>query len=153
MGAFAKVAGARPTEGGRYFAPGEYVVRLQAIKHIQTRMQKDAFVVETRIVESNVDKLPAKSECSWMVTMDKDAAPGNIVGFVVAATGCTPEEVDEAGVLALVGKDQPLAGHFMRISAFNKPTRDGKPFTRVKWQMLTPEELKQYSLKAGELGL
>lgn len=152
MGVFAKVAEARATEGGRYFEPdGEYVVEIQACKHGKTRKGIDFFVVECKIVESNIEKLPPKAECSWMVTMDKDAAPGNINGFICAATGCAPDEVDEAGVLAIVGKEQPLAGTLIRTSTFNKPTKAGNPFTRHVWKALTEKEQKRYAEIAASL--
>lgn len=154
MGIFGAVAGARATEGGRYFEPdGEYVVQIQACKHGKTRKGVDFFVVECRVVESNISKLPPKAECSWMVTMDKDAAPGNINAFICAATDCAPDDVDEAGVLAIVGKDQPLAGDLIRTSTFNKPTKAGNPFTRHVWKALTPDERKRYAGMVAELNM
>lgn len=152
MSVFAKVNEARATEGGRYFEPGNYVVLINRIKHGETRKGVDFFVVETKVLESDCAAIPAGSECSWMVTLDKDAALGNIKSFAMAATGCADNEVDEAGILELVSDRQPLAGQVMRVEAFNKPTRDGKPFTRVKWLAPTDVEAARYTKLAQEKG-
>lgn len=150
MGVFSAVKDARPTQGGRYFDPGNYVVKINRCKHGMTRKNVDFFVVETKILESDNDGLPIGSEASWMVTMDKDAAPGNIKSFAMAATGVDEDGIDEAGILEIVSDRQPLAGMIMRVEAFNKPTKEGKPFTRIKWLEADPETFAKHTPKAAQ---
>lgn len=154
MGVYAKVGDARATQGGRWFDPGgEYVVQVQRVKSDKTRLGVVFFVVECKIVESNKDTLPERAEASWMVTLDKDAALGNINEFVCKATGCEPHEVDEAGIEQLIGQKQPLAGHLMRLSTYNKPTKAGKPFTHHKWAPLNETEQQTFAEKVKSLGM
>lgn len=134
-----KLKGAKPTVGGMYFEPksdkeaGNYVVEINRCKKGETRKGIEFFVVETRVLESDVASRPPGSEPSWMVTYDKDAAAGNIVAFLMATTDCEEDEVDDGDDDAVCTEDQPLAGKKMRVTAWNKPTREGNPFTRLLW--------------------
>jgi hypothetical protein len=133
MGIFSGVREAKVTEGGRYIEPGNYIVEIQRCKEGETRKKVEFFVAECRILESDNSNMKPGEEASWMVTADKDATVGNLKHFAMATTGCTEDEVDEAGLKEIVSERNPLAGLKMRVYAYNKPTQAGKPFTRVKW--------------------
>lgn len=156
MGHFAKIKGQSSTKGGAYFQPGNYVVQIQRCKMGQTRKEVDFFVAECKIVESDNDELRPGSEGSFMVTMDKDPALGNIADFMrmgiwLAAReeGKTAAELgsvdaiplDEEDADEIVSEENPLAGLLMGLYAYNKPTRAGNDFTRHKW--ITPEEARE----------
>ncbi len=64
---------------------------------------------------------------------------------------CSP--IDEAGVLELCSERQPYAGLIIGLTTFNKPTREGNPFTRHKWTLIPEAQLKTYQDIAKKLGL
>jgi hypothetical protein len=124
---------AKYSEGGTYILPGVYRFEVLACKHITTRKKQDAFVVELKVLESTHPQRLPGSSCSWMVTLDKEPALGNIKQFIMAATGCEEGAVTEQVVLAIVGTENPLKGTLMRCSAVEISTKAGRPFTKVKW--------------------
>ena len=136
MGIFATVADSKPTVGGKYFLPGNYLVEIQRCKEGETRKKIPFFVVECKIIQSDNPDMKVGTDCSWLVMMDKDAAPGNIKAFVMAAAGVEEDEVDEAGCEEICSERQPLAGTKMRVEAYNKPTKAGMPFTRLNWELV-----------------
>ncbi len=135
MGRFAGVENAKVTEGGVYFLPGNYLVEILACKSGETRKKVPFFAVDTKIIESDNPSRPAGSNCSWFVGLDKDAALGNIRGFVAKALESSIEEVNEAVCEIVVGKDQPCAGKKMHINAVNILTKAGKDFTKCNWSL------------------
>ncbi len=131
--AFGGIEKATFSEGGVYVLPGVYRVKLLACKHIRTRTQKDAFVVEMEILESSNKERQPGSVMSWMVTMDKEPALGNVKQFISVAVPCAMDQVNEEGVLYIVGEKNPLKGRVLRIAATEIQTKAGRPFTKVKW--------------------
>jgi hypothetical protein len=188
MGVFGKVRNSKATGGGNYFEPDfDWAVLINAVKHIETRDEKDAFIVECKVLETDCEKVRPGQERSFYCDMTKDAAPGNVRHFVEVATeqmtgeplGTVPcescdgkgvvgkketecpdcdgegnvSEIDEAGILEIVGNDQPMAGLIIGLTTYNKPTRAGNPFTRHKWTLIDPKGLKKYQEIAKKLGL
>lgn len=188
MGVYDKVRGARSTGGGNYFEPDhDWIVLINAIKDIEMRSGDNAFIVETKVLETSCEKVRPGMERSWFVDMSKDAAPGNVKQFIEMATEqmtgdplslvdcdvcegkgtigktgkvcpdcegagkCSP--IDEAGVLELCSERQPMAGLILGLTTFNKPTREGKPFTRHKWTLIPNIQIKKYEAIAEKLGL
>lgn len=137
MGLFGKINEAKYSEGGIYILPGVYRLRVDTVKAIRTRTAKDAFVVEVTIMEStNKDRLPG-SACTWMVTLDKEPALGNIKQFISVAAPCEMDQVTEAVAEAVTvekGENaQPLKGRIVRCSAVEIMTKANRPFTKVKF--------------------
>lgn len=140
MGRFAGIKQAQYNEGGIYFLPGLYLVHVDRVKTGTTRKGIDFFVVESTIVESDNGERKPGSACAWMVTLDKDAALGNIKHFCSIATGCKLEEVDEAGVEMIVSDENPLRGTFLRVQAVTILTKEKKEFTKVTWRRYDGDE-------------
>jgi hypothetical protein len=186
MGIYAKVRGAKTTGGGNYFEPdADWVVMVNAVKDIETRDEKPAFIVECKVLESTCERVKPGAERSWFVDMLKDAAAGNVKHFVMVATeqltgeavedekceacegsgkvgklGCKDcdgtgmvSAIDEAGILEICSERQPYAGLILGLTTFNKPTREGKPFTRHKWTLLSSVQETKYEEVAVGLGL
>jgi hypothetical protein len=167
MGLFKDIKGARGTKGGLYFVPGNYLVLINRCKLGETRKGIDFFVAETKVVWSDVEERKPGSEPSYMVTMDKDPALGNVADFMRAGLACkavqqlgaTIEDIGEIDEIELseeeaeeiVGEANPLAGVVMALNAFNKPTAAGKDFTRVKWAIPTDEDLAKAGLTIADL--
>jgi hypothetical protein len=144
MGMFAGIKESKTQEGGVYFLPGLYVVRIDKVKVGETRKEEQFFVVETTILESDNPERRPGSSCSWM-TLDRfDGFLGSVKSFVAVATDSDPDEVDEAGVEMLVSNANPLMGTILRVEALNIKTRSQRDFTKVTFKPATPEQLKKY---------
>lgn len=131
---FAGIESARMSTGGVYPLNGAYLLEINAVKSGQTRKKIDFFVAEFKILESDNPRRAKGTEMSWMCTMDKEPALGNIKAFVAASTGCSSDDVDEAGVLAIVSAENPLKGTKIRLMATEVTTKSGKPFTRCTFE-------------------
>src|SRR5271154_2665182 len=83
---------------GQWFLPGNYVVDVQKVKMLTTRKKQRAFVIETKIVESDVPERRAGMRADCMFMSHWDSYLKDVKKFAIASTGCKPEEVDKAGV-------------------------------------------------------
>lgn len=131
--AYGKVQEAKYSEGGIYVLPGVYRFRVLACKHINMRSGKEAFVVELEVLESNNAERQVGSQCSWMVTLDKEPALGNVKQFVTTALGVADNQINEEVMLLIVGEGNPLKGKILRCSAVTIQTKANRDFTKVKW--------------------
>ena len=135
MGRFSTVDNAQMTMGGNYLQPGNHLLQIKACKAGQTRKRVDFFVVEFTVYQSDRPDYRPGTPVSWMVTMDKDAAPNNLKAFGAVACGVqdNPEQITGDVIEYLASVQNPLAGRYIRAFAWNKPTGRGTPFTRVLW--------------------
>jgi hypothetical protein len=157
MGIFANIKGAKGTEGGNYFVPGNYVVRIERCKQDKTRMNKDFFAAECRILASDTEDLKVGSTASFFVLFDEypELSLGNVADFMNAAMKSyfaqnsmqMPEgfEVDEEVADEISGEENILAGTLIAVEAFNKKTRADTDFTRFKWTPMTKAEMAKYA--------
>ncbi len=133
MGLFGGIGEAKYSEGGVYLKPGVYRLQVIACKYLKTRTGKDAFVVECKILESTEPSLLPGGICSWMVTLDKEPALGNIKQFLQSILACDEGQIDETVVEAAIGPTNPLANRIVRASAVNIKTKANRDFTKVKF--------------------
>ena len=143
MGMFSGIEDAQVSRGGSYLhhGPQEFcdgIAKIVRCSSGQTRKKVDFFVAELEIQENTNPNQPKGFKCSYMITMDKDAALGNLKQFASVAGETEESEVDEAGVEAICSADNPLEGVWIRFHAFNKKTQAGNDFTRVIWSPYTP---------------
>lgn len=139
MGLFANIKNVKVTAGGVYFEPGSYKVRVNKVSQGKTREGRPFFVAEFTILESNNTARPVGSSVSWMVMLDKNVDTGlaNIKMFASALFGISPDDVDEAGIEALVSAENPAQGKEVMAAAAMIKTKAQKDFTRV---LFTPAE-------------
>ncbi len=118
--------------GGVFFEPGTYALECRANKTGKTREGRPFFVAEFNILESTNPLRPAGTGVSWMVMMDKnlETALGNIKGYVASLFDMAEENVDEAGVEALIAADNPGSGLKCRATVSTVKKRNGDPFTK-----------------------
>lgn len=133
MGLFKGIESAKTSKGGVYPLPGVYTLEITSAKTGVSRAKRHFFVAEFRVLASTNADRPEGSEMSWMVMLDHDSALGNIKAFLSAATGSAEDEIDEAGVEAVVSAANPLKGCKVRASAVNVKTRAGGDFTKMSW--------------------
>lgn len=148
MSKFDGIENAKYTERGNYIQPGSHLFEIQGVKMIETRNKGDAFIAELLVHKSSTSKSlyldPKEHEnpeahevgqtLAWYVGMNQDSALGNIKGFIMAATGCKPNEVNAAGVDMIVSDKQPLKGAMIRCEAREIKTLAGASFTRCDWK-------------------
>lgn len=143
MGVFSKLnlQSAKPGAGGVYFLPGHYVAEVDAIKVVDTRKGGALFVAECKILESDNEDRKAGRRCSWAMSMDKDAAAGNIKAFLGACIGRDPRDeasleapdsdgkpVDWDSIAELaVADEQPMKGTKIEIEAVSRLKKGGDP--------------------------
>lgn len=135
MGLFSGIREAKVSQGGVYIAPGVYRSKILAVKQGTTRKGVGFFVVELEHLKSNNESHPAGARVSWMVTLDKDAALGNVKEFLSIVTDTPEEQIDEEGVDLITSAQNPLKDTIVDISAINKPTKAGGEYTRVSWSL------------------
>lgn len=152
MGLFSSVANAQVSQGGIYFLPGKYRIKIVAAKVVRSHKNKDFFVGECEILESNVSKLPVGTRASQVIDISNLMGPGNIKAFVAAASGVNPSDGDineqlVAKWLELTGEemdieqicervvmeDNPLADIEMLLTVVEITTKDGRPFNKHTW--------------------
>ncbi len=156
-----KVKEAKSTKGGVYLLPGNYIIHVQRCKMIEVnptkKVKDDAFIAEFKIIESDNPKLSAGVEASYYVDMTDTEYPdlslGNVCDFIRAGYSSLliqngeespPIEDIEVSVQdckEVTGTENTIAGVFLRVVAYNKPTKAGKDFTRVNWSV--PENLDE----------
>jgi hypothetical protein len=128
-------------------APGEYVLRVSAVQWKEGR-NSNMVIVETEVLASSYDATdPSTHESNREGThpsifiKEGDAFLSNMKEFICAASGfdqagnCRPfsSTVDEAEAAAILGPDQPMAGAFVFVRAFEAKTRAGGTFTRINY--------------------
>lgn len=141
MGLFGGIKDVKVSKGGIYLLPADdgstarYRLRVKVLKVMKTRKKEDQFIAEFHILESSQPKRPAGSDASWLANLTRhEAALGNVKGLLAALFNMQEDEIDEAGADAAVDeKEQPCVGMEVICEAFNKPTKEGKPFTRCNW--------------------
>lgn len=153
MGFFADsnmdVGAADPTAGGLYFQPGNYRVQVDRVKMVKSQTNgRDFFTVETTVIESDNEKLGTGMKPSWLVELPGKfpaTALGNVKDFLLAGYGYlfkeqglplpTKEQIGDKEADEAIGEENPLAGAVLSVSAFNKVTKQGNDFTRVRWSV------------------
>lgn len=133
MGVFGKIGEAKYSEGGNYLKPGVYRLKTNACKYIKTRTAKDAFVVEFEVLASNNPDCSVGSLVSWMVTLDKEPALGNIKQFAMSVLACDEDKITEQAIEFMVSEANPCKDKPVRACAVNIMTKANRPFTKVKF--------------------
>jgi len=153
MGLFAKIKGAKGTEGGSYFVPGLYAVKIERCKEGKTRAEKPFFAAECKILKSNTEELKAGATASFFVLFDEypELSLGNVADFMNAGMQAyfiqndveAPAnfEIDEEIADDIAGEENLLAGIILEVEAYNKKTKQGADFTRFKWKVLDKAQI------------
>jgi hypothetical protein len=141
------IENARGTQGNPYPLPGKYAVDIARCKEGKNRKGVDFFVAELLIVESNNPERKPGTHMDYYVGLDKDPALGNIADFMRVGlsafamqkhnTPIEPKDVqlDKATADKVTGEENMLIGVRINAEAYNKPTKAGNDFTRVKWMV------------------
>jgi hypothetical protein len=132
-----KLAESTPNEGGIYWLPGRYLVEIDTVKLFESRKGKDLFIVVGKNIESDNEERPIGSKPSWVVSLDQDAAPGNIKGFFAAVLGVNHTDLGDDDWQKVwsraTDEDNPLCGFVAKLECVMIKTRAGNDFTKHTW--------------------
>lgn len=144
MGIWDGIENAESYDRGNYLAPG-FVGVCEVVKTLvkQTRAAGPAFIVELRIVESNLDRHPVGSKVSWFQKLtDKAVAFPSVAEWAAATAGLDPtdremvkqEIMPELRELMEHATDNPsnnsFVGQLVKIETVHVLTKTGRDFTR-----------------------
>jgi hypothetical protein len=149
MGLFSGVENEKPSEGGVYFEPGQYVWRIDACKQGKNRHGIGFAVVEGTILKSTNPERPPGMKCSWMQMKGKEGWLGRVRGFAMEASGADLEEVDEAAVEAIFSDENPLDGVIVNVDAFTTETKAKAKITGVKFARMSEAEQAKWQKTAA----
>lgn len=138
------------TKGGNYFGPGSYLVQIDRCTAGEGSFSKKKFVAaECTVLETDVEGLKVGTPKNFLVMVDKfpELALGNIADFFRAGLAAKatalghptrPEEIDLTDEDAddICGEENILAGVRLKLFAYVKETRTGKPFTVHQWSVV-----------------
>ena len=157
MGVFDKAdfGGTKAGGGGQYIEPGNYLVRVNRCQMVESEHKRTTFfVAELEVLASDNDDIREGAILSHTVDMFKfqlDFAVAEVKAFALPAFQSLAieggedvpkdEDIGNEEIKAAVGEEQILAEAVLRLYAYNKPTKEGKPFTRKKWSVPSNQEL------------
>ena len=103
MGKFSNIGKVSVSKSGQYFTAGNYQVRIKAVKIVPSQAggNKEYFVIETEVLDSDNPQIKPGSERSHVIDMTNVMSMPNIKAFVAAVSGVDPssgainEEVEE----------------------------------------------------------
>lgn len=148
MGRFSGVDKASWNPGGVYFEPGQFLVRIDAVKCIESRKKEEMTIVETTILESDCAKLKRGTSCAWINMASWDTYLGNLKHFASVAGECEMDEVDEAALEMMVSEDNPYGGTLLCVKAFTVPKKNGDPFTKCVFSWPEPADFERIGYNA-----
>lgn len=146
MGIFSGIGGAKVGIGGVYFEAGNYVVKIKAVKMVESRKKDDLYTVECDIKQSDNPKLKPGTMATYQASAKNDSFLGNVKGFLAACNGADPtSEAELAATFAnpkdaedaaeySVSPDNPLAGTWLNLNCVLKKTKLQSDFTVHNWK-------------------
>ena len=140
MSIFSGISEVEASQGGVYFLPGVYKVRIERVLLKEGRLNRRFFIIDCKILESSVEERPTGMRASQVIAMDKAPALRNIKEFMLAASGLgasAGEEMTEEKWIELcegaVGEDQPFSGLELELTCRQIETKAGRDFTVHEW--------------------
>lgn len=130
----------------RPFFPNEgvHTVMIESAKIIKNRIGILHVIIEGTILKST---LPNKAgmQCSQVIAMKNDAAPGNVKNFIAAAIGIDPDEVTPDHSAYILGGENPLEKADpkiqLKLTTFDKEKQKTEGvFTVHDWAHLSEDE-------------
>ena len=147
---FGEVEKASASKGSQYINPGKHIFDI--IKIILRPSGRDKarlfFIVELETVASSRDDQPVGATRSWIVDMTrKETGPSNVKGFAMALGQDIKEsDITKEDLAKLINEDQPARGVRVACDAWEIETRQGNPFTKVKWEFFGKKLVPDYSV-------
>lgn len=142
MGMFDGIDAVSSSSGGAFIVPGKYRFRINALKCPDNLRAGQCFIAELDLVSSNVSEFFEGQRISWIRKLGGEWAQlalADVKGFIAAAAKCEESQINNEVATRVVQDDQPLAGKLVDCEAYNKPKKNGEPFTRTRWSPVEDE--------------
>lgn len=131
-----KVAGGSPRANTPWPLPGQYLVDIEVVKYI-SGFKGESFVIEQKVVESNVVDRPKGLVMADVYNFKHDAAQDDVLTFLMQALGnVDKDKITKQVIDAVVAEGNPLRNTRLKVMAYNKKTKAGKDFTVVKYEFV-----------------
>lgn len=154
MGIASVVASSKVPEGqGKdYITAGDYL--LQATGHKELTDDKLAFVANHDVlwskapsIEDPLSKPTRSAGLTASLYVDclkfKGGLAGEVKAYLAALTKTPQQEIDAAGINAVLTTDQPCVGMLVRCKAWTHVTDNNKRVTKHKFSEATAEDVAQ----------
>lgn len=148
-----EINNAKVFKSGKYFLPGRYRVKIQAVKWVKASVgTKEFVIIETEVLTSTNVEIPPGSERSQVIDMTNVMGMSNVKAFVAAVSGVDSSSTDTnvliekywEGLLGshvaladicdtICSDDNPLNGEEIDLECIETKKRDGDPFTKYNW--------------------
>lgn len=146
-GVFGKLADVKSNTGGVWFLPGNYLVKIRAVKLIDTLAGHQSFVIEGTVVESDNPERSPGTPASQVIALKPAimaTAMSNVKNFMGAALAIADPDsyVPDEGTVEdfwnatgeyFISEKQPLAGKNLYLSCTTIKTKKGEDFTKHTW--------------------
>lgn len=140
------------------FEPGHYLVDIKEVKDHKGR--KHCIIIEGTVLGSHpaatAEGAPEVGDtAAHVIRMDgsrdqADMGQKNFLGFLCAAYGKKPKELDDAtwnAVAEAATQQNALKGLVMTLECYEITTKAGKPFTVYKWgRQATADDFARFEL-------
>ncbi len=134
MGLFDGIENAKSSDQLPKITPGRYRLKNQATKSFTSRKGIPFFIHEFLVLESQGEgALAAGTQGCHMIALNKDAALGNVKGYMAAALDETEAQITAVEVEEAVSPDQPIKDTVTEAYAYLIKTKAGNDFTVVKY--------------------
>lgn len=139
---FGGMKGQKINQSGTYIQSGEYWLKIEATKMIQNRAKVPTAVIEGTVVKTFGECQHRLGETVSRVSNDAkgEYLLSDCAAFVTAMLGMNQKATaDDEMVQALqtVFEDPdgkgPFCHHIAHVKAWETTTKQGKPFTKIKW--------------------
>lgn len=130
---------------GDYLKVGHYLVRIDRCKQGMNRKRIMFTAIEGTVIavmhDGNGEGHRVGDEVTHYMGSDSDYYFDDLSGFICAATGSQPTEVEPSDCKRMVSDEQPFAGFIMEYRGKNQPTQSGGVWTKIRWKKRwDPEE-------------
>lgn len=140
---FSGIKDAKVSPEGNYFKhPSHVWVEVHGVKIVKKFTGEQFVAIEVKVVRVLDEDTPHKvgEDVTHLLKVSSPSFLGNFKGFVCAALGCEPDEVDQAAADRVTSDEQPLSGIVLEVTAREITTRAGNPFTKVTYKREVPPE-------------
>lgn len=113
--------------------PGTYNVRINSVNSKTSRKGQEYIEIAMQVVNTIDGSMTEGSECVHFFWRQHDSFLGSIKKFIMAATGCSAEEVTKDACELVISEEQPLSGTVIEAVFAVVDTRSGGKFTTVSF--------------------
>ena len=148
-GRFAGLSKVRTNQGGLYYEPGNYRIKIDLIKFQMNRKRKEQIIVETTCRKSDNATRPAGCQPSYVITLDPeyfDTAMGDVKRLLATLLGISDpdsyvpddgQDVDafwDGAVEDMISDAQPFKDTELDLTVVHRTTKSGGTFSVHTWK-------------------